>query len=136
MVIISPARRIAVMSKTNCTCSMCGSNESVVTMPFIPKWTRVDYTNRDNLIPVCKSCYMKYADTFIELNVLNNLSKMHVEELMRYYMSWSKYLYKYNMLFHDSRCASSQTKNEVAMVIESYDLYVRENINQLQWEEL
>ena len=136
MLFISPHRHVCVMHKTNNKCSICSSDNNVTPALFIPQWTRVDYQNRDNLIPMCEKCRKHYYSRFIELDKLEGLPSLHKESLMRFYKGWSKYLYKYVVMFNDVKNVSLQSTDEIIDIINEYNKFIRTNKDSLDWESL
>lgn len=136
MLFISPHRHVCIMNKTNGKCSICHSDNKVTPATFIPQWTRVDFSNRDNLIPLCENCRKHYYSSFIELDKLKGLPLLHKESLMRFYMGWSKYLYKYVIMFNDVRNVGPQSTDEIIDIINEYNKFIRTNKDSLNWESL
>lgn len=137
MLLLNPNKYLNTLRKTNCKCSICGSeDESIKPFAFIPEWTRVDYHNRDNLIPMCDNCQNVHYGNFIELGKLEYLPTIHIQSLMRYYSNWSKYLYKYVHLFGKNRNTGDKSIKDCITIILSYDEYIRSHKDDLDWESL
>ena len=137
MLLISPRKYLNTLKKTDNKCCICGcDDESVKPTTFIPEWTRVDYLNKDNLIPMCGNCQNVHYGNFIELGKLEFLPTIYLQSTLRYYIDWSKYLYKYVYLFSETRCSGTQSKQEIINIILSYDEYVKSHKADLDWESL
>lgn len=134
--ILSPHKRMTVLRKTNFKCAVCGSAEDLDCGCFIPDWTRVPAYDADNLIPLCPTCWTKNYGKFIEIGKLKHLPELHVQQAMRYYKSVDKFLYKYVLLYGKRRSKVDISISETLLILESYNQWIREHSEDLDWESL
>lgn len=123
-----------VYSKTGCRCAICGEWYDLICTCFIPEWTRVADGSYDNLIPLCPECFIKTRYRFIELGSLRYLPEVYIQQLMRYYSEMSDYLRKYVRLYGSYRTGGKLDVDRACLVLSSYDAYIEENKDKLNWE--
>lgn len=134
--IVGSHKRMLVYKKTNFKCSCCGSSKDLMCACFIPEWTRIVDDSIDNLIPLCLDCYLNRKCDFIELGHLRYLPKLYIQQLVRYYKSISKYLYKYVRMYGYYRTSGKIDVDKNILILSSYDSYYEENKDELKWENL
>lgn len=122
-----------VLNKTGKRCSICGCKENIVCSDFIPAWTRV-VNNIDNQIPLCDACREERGLQFIELGKLKFLDETYLQAAMRFYRSNDKYLKYYVRRFGEYRSRGLIEIDHAMMILSSYDAYVDEHYDELNWE--
>ena len=132
--LISPARHFQVMKKTNYKCAICGSVDDLSCGCFIPEWTRVKASMYANLIPLCPDCWSKYYGKFIEIGRLNYLPKVQINNAMRFYREYDKYLYTYVQRYGKYRTGEQLDIERSLSIINSYNHYCIEHSKELDWE--
>ena len=125
-----------VYKRTEFCCSICGSKNNLTCDHFIPKWTRIVGNDADNLIPICKECNEAKGLQFLELAKLKYLPRLWVELLMRFYSKNRMYLRKYVRDFGYYRTNGMLDVEHAMLVLDSYDSFLEENKESLQWEDL
>lgn len=132
--IIGLHKRMIVYNKTGKRCAMCGSSNNLTCVCFIPEWTRIVSTDVDNLIPLCDDCRCHRGKKFIEIGSLKYLPNLYIDQLLRYYKSISKYLYKYVRLYGQQRVGYLVDINATLLIMQSYEQLAKER--NLDWENL
>lgn len=132
--IIGSHKRMIVYNKTGKRCAICGSYNNLTCVCFIPEWTRIVSTEIDNLIPLCDKCRYHRGKKFIEIGMLKYLPNLYIDQLLRYYKSISKYLYKYVKLYGQQRVGNIVDINATLLIMQSYEQLARER--NLDWENL
>lgn len=133
---ISPHKRNRVYLKTNHRCSICGSEKDLVCTCFIPEWTRIVDTSTDNMIPLCSKCFADTRYKLIEIGSLRYLPDIFVQQLMRYYKHIANYLYKYVRMYGSYRTNNKLNIEQSCLILNSYDEYIKEHKDELDWENL
>ena len=136
MVMIGSHKRMLVYKKTDFRCSICGSRKHLDCSPFIPTWTRIQSTNVQQLIPLCEKCQSVIGVDYIELGQLKYLPELYIEELMREYKTLNKYLRKYTKSYGEYRTGKRLNVDRAMLTLDSYDEYLTNNKNELDWESL
>lgn len=134
MAVIGTHKRMIVYRKSDFRCCVCGTKDGLTCDHFIPQWTRIVGNDTANLLPMCEECNGKKGLQFMELSHLRYLPEVYVQELMRYYMGISKYLYKYVRDFGVYRTNGEIDVDTSVQVLKSYDLYIKEHYKELDWE--
>lgn len=136
MIVIGSHKRMLVYKKTDFRCAICGFRHQLDCSPFIPTWTRIPSTEVKQLIPLCTHCQQEVDINFIELGKLRYLPELYVEELMREYESYNKYLRKYTKSYGAYRTGKKLDVAKALITLDSYDQYLENNKSELNWESL
>ena len=129
-------KKMIVMKKTQGRCSICGSEENVKPHYFVPDWTRIVGDDLDNIIPLCENCEARRELNFIEVGRLKYLPDVHIEQLMRYYKTISKYLHKYVRLYGEYRTNGKLDVSKALLTLDSYEQFINEDVNKFKWEDI
>ncbi len=134
--VVGSHKRMIVYNKTGMKCSICGSENNLTCVCFIPEWTRIVSTETENLIPLCDDCRIKRGKNFIEIGELRYLPELFIEQLLRFYMSISQYLHKYVKTYGKYRVGGDVDIEKTLLVMSSYDQMISEEPYKYEWEEL
>ena len=134
--LISPQKQKLAKYKTACRCAICGERNDLVVTGFIPEWTRIVGQYTDKLIPLCNNCFINTRYKFIELGSLRYLPEVFIQQLMRYYKPIAGYLYKYIYMYGKYRTNNMLDVDKACLVLSSYDVYIQEHEDELNWEDL
>lgn len=132
--VIGSHKRMIVYRKTDFKCAKCGSTENLTCVCFIPEWTRLSNDDTANLIPMCDTCRINRGLNFIELGELVHLPKLFIEQLMEYYKTMDKYLYKYVRDYGRYRTRGLIDIDRTMQILSSYDEYIKDN--HIDWKNL
>lgn len=133
---ISPQKRERVYLKTDCRCAICGKRDKLICSSFIPEWTRIVDASVDNMIPLCEDCFINTRYKLIELGSLRYLPDVFIQQLMRYYKPIANYLYKYIRMYGSYRTSNKLDVDKSVLILSSYDTYIKEHKDKLDWENL
>lgn len=136
MALIGTHKRMIVYKKCDFRCCVCGTKVNLTCDHFIPQWTRIVGNDIENLLPMCSTCNFNKGLQFMELAQLKYLPTLYVEELMRYYRNISKYLYKYVRDFAYYRTNGEVDVDKAILILNSYDVYIKEHEKELNWENM